>query len=111
MFAVLLDPGQAAASRQDEALVLPPMSKTTTALATRSISGLDHTASTLAVYASQAPLLVDHARLASAWWLAFGGRDSDPLGSLRKVSRSPTLLRKRYFPPSPGLAWRTLDAN
>ena len=42
------------------------------------ISGLDHTAPTLAVYASQPGSPQDHARLASGGWPAFAGQDCLP---------------------------------
>lgn len=47
------------------------------------ISGLNHTACTLAVYASQRRLPVHHARLASGRWPTFTGWDFNPLGSSR----------------------------
>jgi hypothetical protein len=50
----------------------------------RSISRLNNAASVLAVYASSSALLHSHARLASGWWLAFTGRDSNPLNSTKR---------------------------
>jgi hypothetical protein len=50
------------------------------------ISGLNHTARTLAVYASQGGLLHRHARLASGWLANLSGRGWLPAGSKRKVS-------------------------
>jgi hypothetical protein len=44
----------------------------------RAISGLNHTAPTLAVYASQCGSPRAHARLASGWWPAFAGQDWVP---------------------------------
>lgn len=44
------------------------------------ISGLNHTAPTLAVYASQGGLLHRHARLASGWLASLSGRADYPLG-------------------------------
>jgi hypothetical protein len=44
------------------------------------ISGLNHTARTLAVYASQGGLLHRHARLASGWLANLSGRAGYPLG-------------------------------
>ena len=41
----------------------------------KDISGLNHTACTPAVYASQHGLPQCHARLASGWWPTFTGRD------------------------------------
>jgi hypothetical protein len=46
------------------------------------VSGLNHAASTLPVYASQSGLPPNHATLGSGWLLAFTGQDSscwDPL--------------------------------
>lgn len=45
------------------------------------ISRLNHTARTLAVYASQPGLPPNHARLATGWWLALAGRDWLPAWS------------------------------
>jgi hypothetical protein len=45
------------------------------------ISRLNHTASVPAAYASSSALPHSHARLASGWWLAFTGRESNPLDS------------------------------
>src|SRR5437773_1361459 len=50
------------------------------------ISGLNRTASALAVYASQGGLLHHHARLASGRWPSSTGRDWLPAGLLRKIS-------------------------
>ena len=50
------------------------------------ISGLNGTASALAVHASQDGLLHRHARLASGCWPSSTGRDCLPAGFLRKVS-------------------------
>src|SRR5258705_12804489 len=52
----------------------------------RCISRLNSAASVLAVYASSNALLHSHARLASGWWLAFTGRDSNPLDSTKGFS-------------------------
>ena len=54
----------------------PPLHCTTVAPATRTISGLNRTASGLTVYASQGGLPLHHARLASGCWPSFAGRDS-----------------------------------
>src|ERR1700722_12928127 len=51
-----------------------------------SISGLNHTARSLAVYASQCRLPEHHARLASGRWPGSAGRGWLPAGSQRKVS-------------------------
>ena len=45
------------------------------------ISGLNHTARSFAVYASQDGLLHRHARLASGWLADLSGRDWLPAGS------------------------------
>lgn len=47
------------------------------------ISGLNHTACTLAVYASQRRSPGYHARLATGWWPTLAGRDCLPLNSKR----------------------------
>ena len=52
------------------------------------ISGLNHTASVSAAYASSRALPHTHARLASGWWLAFTGRESNPLDSTEKFPSS-----------------------
>src|SRR5712664_3931045 len=52
-----------------------------------SISGLNHTACALAVYASQPGSPLDHARLASGWGLALAGRVWLPARSLVKFPR------------------------
>ncbi len=52
-----------------------------------SISGLNHTACALAVYASQPGSPLDHARLASGWGLALAGRAWLPARSLVKFPR------------------------
>jgi hypothetical protein len=56
------------------------------------ISGLYHTARSLAVYASQGGLLHRHARLASGWLAGLSGRGWLPAGSQRKVSDHLILL-------------------
>jgi len=69
------------------------------------ISGLHHTACSLAVYASQLSFTprgsYGHARLASGWWSTFAGRDWLPARSLVKFP-----LRLHPLPPHPGFAWR-----
>ena len=59
------------------------------------ISELNHTARTLAVYASQGGLLPRHARLASGW-LASLSRQSCLLGPMKGFR-----LHRSYHPPSP----------
>jgi len=62
------------------------------------ISGLNHTASVSAAYASRRALPHAHARLASGWWLAFTGRESNPLDSFERFpsSTSDFLLSQAY---------------
>ena len=71
-----LGPRRSRAPSQHSALMLPSAFVTTSASSKSAISGLDHTAYRLAVYASQPGLPLDHARLASGWWLALAGRAS-----------------------------------
>jgi len=68
------------------------------------LSGLNHTASALAVYASQPGLPRDHARLASGWWPAISGRAFHTRGT--PSERFPHCLL--LLPPLPGFAWRDL---
>src|SRR5215831_11164997 len=64
------------------------------------ISGLNHTACSLAVYASRGGLLHRHARLASGW-----------LANLVRAGMTTRWVLPKGFrlfhPPSPGFAWRT----
>ena len=71
-----LGPRRSRAPGQYGALMLPSVFVTTSTSSKSTISGLDHTAYRLAVYASQPGLPLDHARLASGWWLALAGRAS-----------------------------------
>ena len=66
-YALLSDPGRTSTPHQLGASVLPPY-PIRRRLPRRTISGLDHTASAPAVYASQPALLPDHARLACGGW-------------------------------------------
>jgi hypothetical protein len=66
------------------------------------ISGLNHTASALAVYASPGGLPAQDARLASGRWPSSPGRDWLPAEFLRKVSK----MLLTSHPPSPSFAWR-----
>jgi len=65
---------------------------------TTDISRLNHAASVPAAYASSGALPHPHARLASGWWLAFAGRESNPLDSIEKFpsSTSDFLLSQAY---------------
>jgi len=65
------------------------------------ISGLNHTACTLAVYASQITVTRIHARLASGWWPTFARWDWLPTGFLTQFPDGyPVVLPKR--PGLPG---------
>ena len=71
-----------------------------------SISGLNHTACALAVYASQPGSPLDHARLASGWGLALAGRVWLPARSLVKFPRyfmASSSPRLRLAHPKPDL--------
>ena len=61
------------------------------------LSGLNHTAHPLAVYASQPGLLPDHARLASGCWPALPGGIDYPLGSNARFSSSCCTSLPRLF--------------
>jgi hypothetical protein len=65
---------------------------------TLAISRLNHAASVSAAYASSSALPHSHARLASGWWLAFAGRESNPLDYYEWFPLS--------LPPFPGFSWR-----
>jgi hypothetical protein len=64
----------------------PSVNLTTSAPAMITLSGLNRTARSLAVYASQIGLPRYHARLASGRWPSSAGRGWLPAGSQRKVS-------------------------
>ncbi len=86
MHALLSDPGGTSAPGHCGASVLPSGYWTTSAPTTNLISGLNHTAYMLAVYASQPGLPHVHARLASGWWPPLTGREWLPAGFQREVS-------------------------
>jgi hypothetical protein len=69
------------------------------------LSGLNHAAYTLAVYASQPPSPTVHARLAPGWWSSLAGRDSNPLGPFVKFPPYPLhgILLTQAFPGAPNL--------
>ena len=83
--------------------MLPSATITASAPTIRFISGLDHTAYTLPVYASQRGLPRYHATLGSGCRHTWPGRTGYPLGSNEKFQRCSHLL-----PIFPGLAWRTM---
>ena len=99
VFALLSDPGRTSASGHQRCSGTAPAGSKTRAPAKR-ISRLNHTASTLAVYASQRRLPDHRARLASGCWPGFAGWDWLPTGSLRKVSSS------EHYPPFPDFVAR-----
>ena len=84
--ALLSDPGRTGASGQHDASGAAPAMSTAKAPAWQ-LSRLNHTASALAVYASQAGSPRHHARLASGCWPSSSGRDCLPAGFQQKVSR------------------------
>jgi hypothetical protein len=75
----------------------PSVEWTTSAPAMMSISGLIHTARSLAVYASQCRLPEHHARLASDRWPSSVGRGWLPAGFQRKVSASGFPLSQAFL--------------
>jgi hypothetical protein len=80
----------------------PSVEWTTSAPAMMSISGLNRTARSLAVYASQCGLPRHHARLASGRWPSSAGRGLvAPQGSIERFPRY-------IASPFPKLSWRTL---
>ena len=84
-YALLFDPGRSARTRPMQCSGTAPAVSTAKA-PTKVLSGLNHTASGLAVYASQPSLPKHHARLASGCWPSSPGRDWLPAEFLRKVS-------------------------
>ena len=83
-FAPLSDPGQSGSASPVAAVRCRPQIAHAEVTNIYAISGLNHAASMPAVYASSNALLHSHARLASGWWLAFAGRDSNPLDSTER---------------------------
>ena len=73
--ALLFDPGGTSALGHCRASMLPSAISTASAPTITIISGLNHTARSLAVYASQDGLPHHHARLASGWLASLSGRD------------------------------------
>ncbi len=99
--ALLFDPGGSAAPARSLSAPLLPSARFKASAPTRKLSRLNHTACTLAVYASQPGLPLRHARLASGWGPAFPGRASHPRGP------SVRFLLSTWLPPHPGFSWRT----
>src|SRR5271156_5900289 len=79
-----------------------PAMSTTKAPTTTYLSGLNGTASELAVYASCGRLPGQHATLASGCWPALPGGIDDPQGSNERFQ----LCILTSLPPFPSLAWR-----
>jgi hypothetical protein len=77
----------------------PSVNLTTSAPAMMAISGLNHTARSLAVYASQRRLPGRHARLAPGCWPALPDGAGYPQGPNERFPRS--------LPPFPSFSWRT----
>ena len=73
--ALLFDPGGVFALGHYRASMLPSANTKASASAISIISGLNHTARSLAVYASQGELPHRHARLASGWLASLSGRE------------------------------------
>ena len=99
--ALLFDPGGILALGRYHASMLPSAFTTASASAISIISGLNHTARSLAVYASQGELPHHHVRLASGWLASLSGREL--------VTRWVPMKGFRLFhSPFPGFAWRTI---
>jgi len=63
------------------------------------LSRLNHAASVPAAYASSGALPHPHARLASGWWPALAGRESNPLDSIEKFpSATSDFLLSQIYP-------------
>ena len=96
--ALLSDPGRSAQASPSRPAQCSPRFNNSRDTNDEVISGLNHTASISAAYASSCALPHTHARLASGWWLAFAGRESNPLDSIAKFpsSTSDFLLSQAY---------------
>ena len=81
--------------------MMPSATWTASAPTTRTISGLNHTAYILPVYASQGELPHRYATLGSGCRHTWPGGTGYPLGSNEKFQR------RLPHPNLPGLAWRT----
>ena len=101
--ALLFDPGGTAALGHCRALVLSSAIWTASTPATFRISGLNHTARALAVYASQGGLLHRHARLASGGWPTLPGGTGYPPGPIERFQVIPSSFpRLRLAHPNSG---------
>ena len=98
------DPGGIFALGRYRASMLPSAFTTASASAISIISGLNHTARSLAVYASQGELPQRHARLASGWLASLSGR-------VLVTRWVPTKGFRLFHSPFPGFAWRTVKLH
>jgi len=101
VYALFSDPGRTDASGRCDAPTWPPHPLRRRLAATTLISGLNRTASTLAVYASPDGSPAPDARLASDCWPSSTRRDWLPAGFLRKVFKLLPASRPP-FPSFPG---------
>ena len=105
--ALLFDPGGPNAPRPlTTHSVLPSVRLTTSAPRSVIFRGSNHTACSLAVYASRLGLLRSHhARLAYRWRPTLAGQDLNLLDCFRRFLCNVT--SHHFDPPSPSFAWRT----
>jgi hypothetical protein len=103
-YAEFSDPGRTDASGPYDAPTWPPHPLRRRLAARTLISGLNRTASTLAVYASPGGLPAQDARLASGCWPSSTRRDWIPAGFQRKVFKLLPASRPP-FPSFPGAKW------
>ena len=98
-FAPLSDPGRSAQASPSRPAQCRPRFNNSEDTSDEVISGLNHAASVSATYASSRALPHAHARLASGWWLAFAGRESNPLDSIEKFPSSTSdFLPSQIYP-------------
>ena len=112
--ALLSDPGGADASGRYDASTRPPYGPRRRLPHATCLSGLNHTAWTLAVYASQCRSPGHHARLASGCRASSTGRDCLPAGFHREVSELRPTSSHPPFPSFRGtrcMTVRRLDAR
>ena len=104
--ALLFDPGGPNASGHYDALSVAFRSVDDVGSAIGHLSRLNHTACSLAVYASRLGLLRSHhARLASRWRPTLAGQDLNLLGCFRRFL-SAMSLHITSIPLRPSFAWR-----
>ncbi len=105
--ALLFDPGGPNASGHYDALGVAFRSVDDVGSTISHISRFNHTACSLAVYASRLGLLRSHhARLASRWRPTLAGPDLNPLGCFRRFLFR-NVISHYFDPPSPSFCWRT----